>query len=389
MAEAATDSAPPPSPPPSPPIEPSDSPPIGAEVTLESAGGWPAVLGRLFRREDLSEAEAAAALSAVLAGEATAAQIAAFAAALRTKGETAGEMIGMVRAMRRYAVALPLAGELVDTCGTGGDGSGTINVSTLAALIVAAAGGRVCKHGNRAVSSLAGSADVLEALGVVVDLGPDGVARCVEEAGIGFCLAPRFHPAMRQAAPVRRELGAPTTFNLLGPLSNPAGATRQLVGIGDAAMAERILEVLEAGGATHVMVVFGRDGLDELSTVTTSTVLESVSTGDGRYRRRRFEVDPVSLGFKRANLAELRGGGAEENAVLARAVLAGEPGPQADFVRLNAAAALVVAGLAADLPAGVELGGDVLASGSAATTLDRLVRASETAAAEEAGRANR
>lgn len=347
------------------------------------------MLGRLFRREDLSEVEAAAALSAVLAGEATAAQIAAFAAALRTKGETAGEMIGMVRAMRRYAVPLPLGGELVDTCGTGGDGSGTINVSTLAALIVAAAGGRVCKHGNRAVSSLAGSADVLEALGVVVDLGPDGVARCVEEAGIGFCLAPRFHPAMRQAAPVRRELGAPTTFNLLGPLSNPAGATRQLVGIGDAAMAERILEVLEAGGATHAMVVFGRDGLDELSTVTTSTVLESVSTGDGRYRRRRFEVDPVSLGIKRANLAELRGGGAEENAVLARAVLAGEPGPQADFVRLNAAAALVVAGLAADLPAGVELGGDVLASGSAATTLDRLVRASEAAAAEEAGRGNR
>ena len=237
-------------------------------------------------------------------------------------------MIGLVRAMRRYAVPLPIAGELVDTCGTGGDRSGTINVSTLAALVVAAAGGRVCKHGNRAMSSLAGSADVLEALGVVVDLGPGGVARCVEEAGIGFCLAPRFHPAMRQAAPVRRELGAPTTFNLLGPLSNPAGARRQLVGIGDAAMAERIVSVLEAGGATHAMVVFGQDGLDELSTVTTSTVLESVSTGDGRYRRRRFEVDPASLGIKPSRLGELRGGGAGENAALARAVLAGEPGPR-------------------------------------------------------------
>lgn len=347
------------------------------------------VLGRLFRREDLSEEEASAALSAILAGEATPAQIAAFAAALRTKGETAAEMIGMVRAMRRYAVPLPIAGELVDTCGTGGDRSGTINVSTLAALVVAAAGARVCKHGNRAMSSLAGSADVLEALGVVVDLGPGGVARCVEEAGIGFCLAPRFHPAMRQAAPVRRELGAPTTFNLLGPLSNPAGARRQLVGIGDAAMAERIVTVLEAGGATHAMVVFGQDGLDELSTVTTSTVLESVLTGDGRYRRRQFEVDPVSLGIKPARLPELRGGGAGENAALARAVLAGEPGPRGEFVRLNAAAALVVAGLAADLPAGLELAGHVLASGSATTTLDRLVRASEEAAAEEAAAGTR
>jgi anthranilate phosphoribosyltransferase len=385
VSEPTTGSTPPSSPPP----EAADSPAIGFELTLESAGGWPTVLGRLFRREDLSEEEAAAALSAVLAGEATPAQIAAFAAALRTKGETAAEMIGMVRAMRRYAVALPITGDLVDTCGTGGDRSGTINVSTLAALVVAGAGARVCKHGNRAVSSLAGSADVLEALGVTVDLGASGVARCVEEAGIGFCLAPRFHPAMRQAAPVRRELGAATTFNLLGPLTNPARATRQLVGIGDAAMAERIVAVLEAGGATHAMVVFGRDGLDELSTVTTSTVLESVSTGEGGYRRRRFEVDPGSLRIKPASLAELRGGGAEENAALARAVLAGEPGPQADFVRLNAAAALVVAGVAVDLPAGLELAGDVIASGSAARTLDRLVRVSEEAAAEEAGRGTR
>jgi anthranilate phosphoribosyltransferase len=358
--------------------------PIRSELTLESVGGWPGLLSRLFRREDLSAEEAAAALSSVLAGEATSAQIAAFAAALRTKGETASEMIGMVRAMRRYAVGLPIAGELVDTCGTGGDRSGTINVSTIAALVVAAAGGRVCKHGNRAQSSLAGSADVLEALGVVVGLGPSGVARCVNEAGIGFCLAPRFHPAMRQAAPVRRELGAPTTFNLLGPLSNPAGATRQLVGIGDPAMAGPMMSALEAGGATHAMVVFGQDGLDELSTVTTSTVLESVSTGDGRHRRREFDVDPASLGIEPSSLAELRGGAAADNAVLARAVLRGERGPRADFVRLNAAAALVVAGISVDLPAGLELAGDVLASGAAGTTLERLVQVSRLAAAEEA-----
>jgi anthranilate phosphoribosyltransferase len=348
-------------------------------------GGWPTVLGRLFRREDLSAGESAAALSSVLAGEATPAQIAAFAAALRTKGETAPEMIGMVTAMRLHAVPLRIGDDLVDTCGTGGDGSGTINVSTLAALVVAAAGARVCKHGNRAQSSLAGSADVLEALGVAIGLGPAGVARCVEEAGIGFCLAPRFHPAMRQAAPVRRELGAPTTFNLLGPLSNPAGATRQVVGIGDPAMAERMVTVLEAGGALHVMVVFGRDGLDELSTVTSSTIFESVSTaGDGRYRRRRFEIEPALLGIKPASIDDLRGGAPAENADLARRVLSGEQGPRTDFVCLNAAAALVVAGLAGDLRAGLVLAAQVLASGSAAATLDRRVRVSQQPAVAEA-----
>ncbi len=360
------------------------SDPTECPLTLESIGGWPTVLGRLFRREDLSAGESAAVLSSVLAGEATPAQIAAFAAALRTKGETAAEMIGMVTAMRLHAVPLRIAGDLVDTCGTGGDGSGTINVSTLAALVVAAAGGRVCKHGNRAQSSLAGSADVLEALGVAVGLGPAGVARCVEEAGIGFCLAPRFHPAMRQAAPVRRELGAPTTFNLLGPLSNPAGATRQVVGVGDPAMAERMVTVLEAGGAMHAMVVFGRDGLDELSTVTSSTIFESVSPGDGRYRRRRFEIEPASLGIKPASIDDLRGGAPAENADLARRVLSGERGPRADFVCLNAAAALVVAGLAGDLAAGLVMAAQVLASGSAAMTLERLVRVSQQEALAEA-----
>ncbi len=201
---------------------------VGGVGGIGDIGGWPGVLGKLFRREDLTAEEAAAALDSVLLGEATPAQIGAFVAALRTKGETAHEITGLARAMRARAEPLVIEGDLVDTCGTGGDRSGTINVSTISAIVVAAAGARVCKHGNRAQSSLAGSADVFEAFGVAIDLGPSGVERCVREVGLGFCLAPRFHPAMRQAAPVRRELGVATIFNFLGPLANPAHANRQL-----------------------------------------------------------------------------------------------------------------------------------------------------------------
>ncbi|HET6873790.1 MAG TPA: anthranilate phosphoribosyltransferase, partial [Acidimicrobiales bacterium] len=206
-------------------------------VTVEGLGGWPFVLGRLMAGHDLTAGEARAALSEVLAGAASPAQMAAFVVALRIKGETVEEMAGMVGAMLDHAVAVPVApgADLVDTCGTGGDRSRSINVSTMAAFVVAGAGGRVCKHGGRAASSAAGSADVLEALGVVIDLGPEGVARCVEEAGIGFCFAPRFHPAMRHAGPVRRDLGVPTVFNFLGPLANPARARRQGVGVSDPA----------------------------------------------------------------------------------------------------------------------------------------------------------
>ena len=241
---------------------------------LSEIGGWPGVLSRVFRGEDLTSDEASVVLDSILAGEAAPTQIAAFAAALRTKGETAAEITGLVRAMRARGERIDLGPGLVDTCGTGGDRSGSINVSSMAAVIVAAAGARVCKHGGRASSSISGSADVFEALGVAVDLGPTGVVRCIEEVGIGFCLAPRFHPAMRHAAPVRRELGVATFFNFLGPLANPAGATRQVIGVGDPAMASRMLAVLEANGTERAMVVFGHDGLDELSTVTTSTVLE-------------------------------------------------------------------------------------------------------------------
>ncbi|MGD0082005.1 MAG: anthranilate phosphoribosyltransferase [Acidimicrobiales bacterium] len=353
---------------------------------IESVGGWPGVFSRLFRRDNLSVDEAAAALGSVLAGEASPVQVSALLSALRTKGETVEEMTGLVRAMQAHAEPLVIAGDLVDTCGTGGDRSGTINVSTISALVVAGAGAKVCKHGNRAASSIAGSADVFEALGVVIDLGPAGVSACVEDAGIGFCLATRYHPAMRHAAPVRRELGVATVFNFLGPLANPARATRQLVGVGDRSMAEKMLAVLEANGTVHAMVVFGHDGLDELTTVTTSTVLETVRVSDDddgpAYERRTYDVDPEALDLPLARLEDLRGGAAALNAELAGAVLSGERGPRRDFVLLNAAAALVVAGLAPALQPGIELAGSVLDSGAAAAALERLVASSRRAAGD-------
>lgn len=346
---------------------------------LAELGGWPGVLGRLFRREDLSRSEAAAVLDSILSGSAAPTQIAAFAAALRTKGETSEEMVGLVQAMRARGERIELGPGLLDTCGTGGDKSGTINVSTMAAVVAAAAGARVCKHGGRASSSISGSADVFEALGVAVDLGPAGVARCIEEVGIGFCLAPRFNPAMRHAAPVRRELAVATVFNFLGPLANPAGATRQLIGVGDPAMAERMLTVLEANGTERAMVVFGRDGLDELSTVAPSHVLET-RLGPAGYERAEYEIEAGRLGLERADPAELRGGSAEENARLLEAVFAGERGPKRDFVVLNAAAALLVAGLVVDLPEGVARAGELIEQGAAAQKLASLVAVSQAVA---------
>jgi anthranilate phosphoribosyltransferase len=347
-------------------------------LTLDDLGGWRGVLGRVAAGSDLSADEAGAALADILEGNATPAQIAAFMFGLRCKGETVEEMSGMVAAMLAASEPVWLGPELservVDTCGTGGDRSGTINVSTIAALVVAGAGIPVCKHGGRAASSEAGSADVLEALGVVIDLGPAGVARCVSEAGIGFCFAPRFHPAMRHAGPVRRELGVPTAFNFLGPLANPARVRRQVVGVGDPAMAERMAHVLVAGGADRVMVVHGEGGLDELSTAGLS-VVESYS---GRAFSRQT-VDPAALGLAPARIEDLRGGTAELNASLARGVLSGEPGPRRDIVVLNAAAGLLVGGACPDLAAGVELAGAVIDDGRAAAALDRLVAESRAA----------
>jgi anthranilate phosphoribosyltransferase len=244
-------------------------------------------------------------------------------------------------------------------------------VSTLAALVVAGAGGRVCKHGNRAASSATGTADVLEALGVRIDCGPEEVARCVAEAGMGFCFAPRFHPAMRHAGPTRRELGIPTAFNILGPLANPAGVGRMMIGVADAAMAERMVGVLAARGADRVLVVHGDDGLDELTTTTTSRVVE---LHEGEIRS--YQVDPGALGLKPVPADQLVGGDPDTNAELARRVLAGDEGPHRDIVLLNAAAGLTAAGLADDIESGLEPARASIDGGHAAAALDRLVAAS-------------
>lgn len=349
-------------------------------------GGWPGVLSRLLVGDELSPDEAGCALGQVLRGEASDAQVAAFVTALRAKGETIGEMAGLVRAMLRHAepLALSVPGDVVDTCGTGGDRSASVNASTMAALVVAGAGVPVCKHGGRAATSAAGSADVLEALGVVIDLDPAGVARCVAEAGMGFCFAPRFHPAMRHAIPVRRELGVPTVFNFLGPLANPARARLQVVGVSDPVMAPKMLGVLVANGARRAMVVHGADGLDELSPTGPNEVLLYDADVDGPRPPdpvRRSTVDPAALGLGAASVDDLRGGDAATNAEAVRRVLGGGRGPQRDFVVLNAAAGLVVAAAAADMAEGVALAGRVIDDGRAQGVLDRLVEVSQAARA--------
>jgi anthranilate phosphoribosyltransferase len=346
---------------------------------MTDEASWPDVLGRLLRREELPPETIEAALSTILRGEATDAQIAGFAVALRAKGETTSELAALVRTMLRFAERVEVSDidALIDTCGTGGDRAGTVNVSTMAALIAVGAGAHVAKHGNRAASSQCGSADVLEALGVVVDLGPEGVERCIREAGIGFCFAPRFHPALRFAGPPRRELGVPTTFNFLGPLANPAGVRRQAVGVSDPAMAERVIGALAELGATHALVFYGHDGLDELTTTTSSTVLE---LRDGTIESR--ELDPTSLGLPTTDRAGLAGGDASGNAQAVHRVLAGQHGPVRDISALNAAAALVVAGIADDFADGLARAFASIDDGHAAAALDALVRTS-VAAREE------
>ncbi|HSH61015.1 MAG TPA: anthranilate phosphoribosyltransferase [Acidimicrobiales bacterium] len=332
----------------------------------------------MVEAQDLGADEAAAALSEILSGSAASAQIAAFAVALRMKGETVEEMTALVRTMLAHAeaVPVPVGMEVVDTCGTGGDRSRSVNVSTMAALVVAGAGAPVCKHGNRAMSSLAGSADVLEALGVVVDLGPTAVLRCLEQAGMGFCFAPRFHPSLRHAGPTRRELGVATVFNFLGPLANPARPRRQVVGVSNPAMAYKMLGVLEANGANHALVVYGHDGLDELTTTTTSTMVELV---EGAVRS--VEIDPRDLGLERAAPEDLRGGDAVTNAELTRRVLAGEKGPHRDVVVLNAAAGMLAAGLVTDLEEGLGAAQRSVDDGRAADVLARLVKTTQEVAA--------
>ena len=316
----------------------------------------------------LSEDEAAAVMRDIMSGEATPAQVGAFLIALRLKGETVDEIVGMARVMREHALAVPSVEAVVDTCGTGGDASGTFNVSTAAAFVVAAAGARVAKHGNRAMTSACGSADVLEALGAKIDLGPEQVARCLREVGIGFMFAQAFHPAMKHVAGPRREIGVRTVFNVLGPLTNPAGAAHQLLGVARAELAPLLAEALGRLGARHALVVHGHGGLDELSLSGPSTVHE---LRDGALRE--YAVSAQDVGLLPAPNEAVRGGSPEENAAALRGVLDGKSGPLRDITLLNAAAALVAADLADDIKGGVGLAVRAVDSGAAREKLDAFV----------------
>jgi anthranilate phosphoribosyltransferase len=316
-------------------------------------------------------------MGTILAGEATAAQLIAFVVALRAKGETPEELSGLLDAVLAAATLVQLPDDLrdraIDIVGTGGDRSHSINVSTMAAIVVAGAGVPVCKHGARAASSRCGTADVLEELGVAIDLSPEGVLACVERAGIGFCWAPTFHPAFRFAAASRREIGIPTVFNLLGPMANPGRVRRHVIGVANPAVAERMLASLRIHGALKAWVVHG-SGLDELTTTGTSTVLAL----DGDHVS-SFEVDPVKLGLAPAIMDELEGGLPSQNADAVRRVLAGEQGAHRNIVLLNAAAAMVVADQATNLADGIALAEASIDSGAAAATLDRFVAESQAA----------
>ena len=343
---------------------------------LEALGGWRHILTRLTRHEDLTVEEARAAMAEVLTGNATDARMAAFVIGLRMKGESVTELSGMVASMLDHAVPVQAPAGIIDTCGTGGDGSHSINVSTIAAFVVAGTGQLVCKHGGRAASSAAGSADVMEALGVSLDVGPEGVVHCLQHAGIAFLFAPRYHPALRHAAPVRAELGVRTTFNFLAPLANPARPKRQMVGVSDRTMAAKLVGVLAAGGTERALVVYGHDGLDELTTTTTSTVVE-MRAGE---EVRSYDVDPSGLGLPAARVEDLKGADPATNAGFARAVLEGKPGAHRDIVLLNAAAALVAADAAPDLAGGLKAASQSIDSGQALSALERLVVASGEAA---------
>lgn len=327
---------------------------------------------RLLAGEDLSRELAEQALDVVLAGEAPEAQTAGLLVALRAKGETAGELAGLASAIRGRAEPVPSgAGTFVDTCGTGG-GVATFNVSTTVAFVAAGAGARVAKHGNRSARSASGSADVLEALGARIDLTPAAVSECLTEIGLGFMFAPAHHPAFRHVVPVRRALGVRTVFNLLGPLTNPAGAPRQLIGVFDREYIERIGWALVELGCERAMVVSGHDGMDEISTAAPTDVAE-VRDGDVS----RYTIDPAGLGFERPADGTLAGGSPTENAAIIRAILSGEPGPKRDLVLLNAAAVVALAGEASDLEDGLERAAASIDSGAASERLDAFVAATE------------
>jgi anthranilate phosphoribosyltransferase len=320
----------------------------------------------------LTVEEAADAMTAIMTGEATPAQFGAFVTALRLKGETAQEIAGMARVMREMSLHVEFDGDLVDTCGTGGDGSGSFNVSTAAAFVAAGAGATVAKHGNRAMSGATGSADVLETLGVRIDLGPEGVKRCLEQVGFGFMFAQRYHPSMRFAAGPRREIGIRTVFNILGPLTNPANARRQVIGVADTGIGERMAQVLGMLGTERALVVHGNDGMDEI-TVTDASGIWDVKGGTVS----TYQVTPEEVGLSRGPADALGASSKEQSAETVRAVLGGRPGPARDIVLMNAAAALVAAGKAASLEAGVRMAEGSIDGGAAARKLDDLVALSQ------------
>src|SRR5712692_2455750 len=344
----------------------------------------------LVERRDLTRVEAAAAMEAIMSGAATNAQIAAFLTALRMKGETVEELIGFAQVMRQKAVRVRTRAEevaaltgtdremLIDTCGTGGDAAGTFNVSTATAFVVAGAGLRVAKHGNRSVSSLCGSADVVETLGINLDLTPSQVARCVDEIGIGFLYAPLLHTAMKHVMTARREMGIRTVFNLLGPLTNPASANAQVIGVAAAALTEPLARVLAELGTLRAFVVHGADGLDEISN-TGESRLSEVREGVVR----SFTVRPEDFGLPHATMSDLKGGDRQQNAQIIRDVLSGEAGPRRDIVLMNASAALVAGGRASELKEGVQLAAQSIDSGAARERLERLVAYSQKLAADK------
>lgn len=339
---------------------------------LEDHGGWPAILGTLTRGDDMSAAAASAALTAILSGAASDAQISGFTVALLSKTESISELTGLVAAMRDAATRIDLPRGAIDIVGTGGSPSRrshALNVSTMACFVAAAAGAVVCKHGNRKASSTSGSFDFLEALGVRITVTAGELADQVRRIELGFAFARSFHPAMRHVAGVRAELGIPTVFNILGPLSHPGRVTRQVVGVADAALAPKLAAVLEATGSQRALVVHGSGRLDELTTTGPSQVLE---LRDGRTRG--YEIDAVDFGLARARPADLHGGDPATNVACFEAILAGEPGPRRDIVALNAAAGLLVAGVVDDLAAGVEAACAAIDDGRTARKVQDLIR---------------
>ena len=339
-------------------------------------------LAKLVLGESLSRGEARAAMQSMVEGDATPSQIAGFVVALRMKGETAEEIAGLAEVMRDAATRVDAGDDVVDVVGTGGDGAGTFNISTLSALVVASAGGRVAKHGNRSITSACGAADFLEALGIAIDLPPDGVARCVRETGFGFMFAPLYHPAMRYAGPTRREIGVRTVFNILGPLTNPAFARRQLTGVAVPGLGETMAQVLNLLGGRHAIVVHGQDGLDEIS-VCAPTQIHEARNGEVR----SYVIEPEQFGIQRWATDAVRGGTVEANVHMAEAVLDGERGPSRDVVLLNAGTAMYVAGLADSVEDGIARTADELDSGRARAKVTEVIAASQRIKVEGAAAA--